>query len=434
MVVVFVGVAWIAALSRRAAQQASWAKVAEQRRLRFVAASWPTPARIEGSIDDLSVTIQTFSTGGGKNRRTFTRAVVRGATIPASLKLSAEGFGTSIAKALGGQDITTGDARFDSRIRVQGGEALCRAALSGEARDAAVAAASAARFEVSDGAVSVAYRGIITDGVALDGLLSLTLTLARALAVAPPEPLTGLVMRIQEDPDENVRRVALETLITHYSQEPRVQQLLSALVEGSKFQLAILSAIALSSGGERVLSRAVQSAKVDAALRVRALRAWSRREPEAAAQWLGSAQWLQAPAELAAAACGLAESLLGQAAEPMLLKILSREEESLQLAAVQALGSVGTINAVEKLLPFSNRIIRGDLGNVAKASIQQIQSRAVGADAGQLSMASGPATGGGGLSAVEPAGGLSPSELPRPEPPSVHNPPRGVEERGKHSS
>lgn len=406
MVVVFVGVAWIAALSRRAAQQASWAKVAEQRRLRFVQASWPTPARIEGSIDDLSVTIQTFSTGGGKNRRTFTRAVVRGATIPASLKLSAEGIGTSIAKAFGGQDIATGDARFDSRIRVQGGEALCRAALSGEARDAAVAAASAARFEVSDGAVSVAYRGIITDGVALDGLLSLTLTLARALAAAPPEPLMGLVMRIQEDPDENVRRVALETLITHYSQEPRVQQLLSELVEGSELHLAILSAMALPSGGARELSRAVESANLDAALRARALRAWSRRDPEAASRWLGSAQWLQAPSELAAAACGLAESLLGQAAEPMLLKILSREEESLQLAAVQALGSVGTVNAVEKLLPFSNRIIRGELGNVAKASIQQIQSRAVGADAGWVSLASNVSEA-GGLSQPM-GGGLSP--------------------------
>ena len=92
--------------------------------------------------------------------------------------------------------------------------------------------------------------------------------------------------------------------------------------------------------------------------------------------------------------------------EPILLKLLYTASLDVQLAAVDALGSVGQISAVERLLPFSkSRLADARLQLAASTAIRMIQSRRARTGSGALSVVNdGDA---GGLSVVAPAGAVS---------------------------
>lgn len=418
----------------RGKQRDAWELFAIQRGFRFLDGTLSQSMRIEGRAEGFFVVIETYPLKGGRSNQIFTRAVVGGPTVPKRIHLSEESLRSTVGKAFGGQDIVIGDPRFDARIRVRGDEVACRAALNEEARNAAVFVADMAdTFEVAEGSVSVSQRGVVNDSESLRRLQMAALRLAQSFGTGKHKPIDELILRIRDDSHADVRRMTLEALIQRFGDDVRTHRVCRSLLGSMDVRMAAIAALGLPTGGEPALARVVRSKNIETALRVRALRAWASRAPEHAAEWFTSTELAGAPPEIALAACTLGARILGRRSEPLLLQLLENQDESVQLAAARSLGSIGTVNAVEKLLRLSNRMIRGELGNVARSSIAQIQARAAGADAGQLSLSSG-AEASGGLSAVEPAGGLSPSELPRPEPPSVHNPPRGVEERGKHSS
>lgn len=108
------------------------------RRLRGVAARWEEVARtrglealtiplmtagwrLSGALDGVPVEVRTEQRGSGKSKRTATVIeVTLPDRTPADLRLSVEGFGDRLMKALGGQDVQVGDREVDALLRVRG--------------------------------------------------------------------------------------------------------------------------------------------------------------------------------------------------------------------------------------------------------------------------------------------------------------------------
>jgi hypothetical protein len=73
--------------------------------------------------------------------------------------------------------------------------------------------------------------------------------------------------------------------------------------------------------------------------------------------------------------------------ELALLQLLADEEAEVQTAAAEALGAVGSVAAVEPLLPLTKGFGRGSLRQAARGAIASIQSRLGDVEAGRLSLA-----------------------------------------------
>ncbi|MEM7675672.1 MAG: HEAT repeat domain-containing protein [Myxococcota bacterium] len=81
-------------------------------------------------------------------------------------------------------------------------------------------------------------------------------------------------------------------------------------------------------------------------------------------------------------------------AEPILLKLLLDPNIDVQLAAVDALGSVGHLTSVQRLLPLSkSRLTDARLQLAASTAVRMIQSRSSGTGSGALSMVEDAPTG-----------------------------------------
>jgi HEAT repeat protein len=89
------------------------------------------------------------------------------------------------------------------------------------------------------------------------------------------------------------------------------------------------------------------------------------------------------------AAAAVALAALGDVtAEATLLKAMESEARELRLAAVQALGTVGSAASVEPLLAFlASRRLDAETRHGIRDAVGAIQSRLAGAGAGQLSLA-----------------------------------------------
>jgi hypothetical protein len=80
-------------------------------------------------------------------------------------------------------------------------------------------------------------------------------------------------------------------------------------------------------------------------------------------------------------------SLESPAIERCLLQLLADAEVEVQTAAAEALGTVGSVGAVEPLLPLTKGLGRGQLRQAARSAIASIQSRLGDVEAGRLSLA-----------------------------------------------
>jgi HEAT repeat protein len=89
------------------------------------------------------------------------------------------------------------------------------------------------------------------------------------------------------------------------------------------------------------------------------------------------------------------------AAETPLVRALGHLHPRVRVAAAQALGRIGTVAAVLPLKQAAERF--GDLQGASRQAVAQIQSRAVGATPGQISLSGGG--GQGQVSLAEGAGG-----------------------------
>jgi len=98
-----------------------WKHFASLHRLHYREATWTKPPAISGFFKSTVVTLTLIYRGSGNSRQTLTQATARfGVQLPQGMKLGKEGFGTSVAKFFGGQDIQLGLPELDDALRIEG--------------------------------------------------------------------------------------------------------------------------------------------------------------------------------------------------------------------------------------------------------------------------------------------------------------------------
>jgi len=106
---------------RRQARQQAWSELAARTGLTFESRSIFAPMRVAGNYRGRSLTLDTFTRHSGKNSTTYTR-IQLGTNNPCALSLAIydENVLSKLGKALGMQDIQTGDDELDRRFTIKG--------------------------------------------------------------------------------------------------------------------------------------------------------------------------------------------------------------------------------------------------------------------------------------------------------------------------
>jgi hypothetical protein len=146
-----------------------WRDFARQQGLTFYPASgsWlqRKPPRIEGTIQDVPVLIDTFVVHRGESSATYTRLTARSLSpVQASVKVYLEHLLSGLGKALGFQDVVVGDATFDNKCIVKANdESQAKTLLDEPSRKALLTWFSiepaGARMEYDQGEVKLIWVG-----------------------------------------------------------------------------------------------------------------------------------------------------------------------------------------------------------------------------------------------------------------------------------
>jgi len=111
----------VIAYLRRQARQQAWGELAARTGLTFESGGLFSPMRVTGTYRGHPLTLDTFTRSTGKNSTTYTR-IQMGANNPSALSLAIydENVLSKVGKALGMQDIQTGDDELDRRFTIKG--------------------------------------------------------------------------------------------------------------------------------------------------------------------------------------------------------------------------------------------------------------------------------------------------------------------------
>lgn len=348
----------------------------------------------------------TFSAGGGGQ-------------IPVSLCMRQDSTFRSLGRLVHGQDDKLGDVDFDQLVEVSGIDAWVCAALSEEARR---------QLETLLEKGGEARQGLLSyecvangshDAAWLEQMLQFLSQLTRQLTVTSGSLHQRLAHNAVHDRSPGVRLQNLRFLADPSTQTP-VALLAStarALLSDENDRVRLLAAMQLGVEGTPALGQLAANARVDTALRVEALRELgtesmpglepllakllgpSPPELSCAALSIIGARRLDffAPAvvecttsaheQVRVAAATALTYLPSNGAEQALIRLLSDSSSEVQCASAEALGVIGTVAAVEPLLPLAERLGRAKVRQAARGAVGRIQSRLGNAEAGSLSLA-----------------------------------------------
>lgn len=308
--------------------------------------------------------------------------------------------------------VSTGDPAFDFAVDVRGDPDDVIALLDATTRRM-IADFVAANGQLGWGRLRHQVTGAPE---AIEGAAERALALGERLARPSRKKL--LLEIVRTDPIPAVRESALRLLVAKFAGTRELEEATAAALDDRRPEIALLGAsVSKSERARKVLRGLVADARIDAGLRAQALeRVGTDRELVGLA--LGQPDWRlrkaavrlaqaseiekliqlarEEPAELAEAVA-VALGKLG-AGEDALISLLARPEDSVRNAAAEALGMVGTVRAVEPLLPLAKHLA------AARDAVRRIQERLGDADAGRLSLSEGQ---GGELSVAHEAGRLS---------------------------
>jgi hypothetical protein len=347
-------------------------------------------ASLHGRSGELRVTLTSYRRG--RYERGTRIQVDTGTRV--SLRL--EGVGTALGKRLVGlRELEIGDSAFDEACFIEGPTALVLGVLTPERRRALP---TILRGYVPVGASSADVRVSFLNGVLqadvrehwfspsfiVPELLKSMLEIARGLA-PPPDLARRLADNFRSEPMPGVRLQLLLTLAREFPEHPATRELLRAACEDPSDEVALRAAIALGDEGSATLRALVGRRDAADSCRARAVSALGEQlAPAEAAARLRSA--LGSRQLLTAVAC--VERLArpdSTAEEPPLLQTLRDTDDRVRLAAVRALGAIGSVQAVAALRELS--AAGTELRSAARQAIGEIHSRLTGAAPGQLSLA-----------------------------------------------
>jgi hypothetical protein len=359
--------------------------------------------------------------------------------IPMSLSVRYDDPMGVFARLGDGSGAKTGDEGFDRQVELPTMNAQVCAALSERARQQLTTLVNGGG-RVSQGVVSWPFEDVHEqDRQWLIEHVEHVVALAELLSVTPDSLPSRLAHNALHDSTPDVRLRNLRYLVAAETRAP-VELLASTarqLLGDRRHDIRFHAACQLGADGHPTLQALAADGAIDSALRAQALGALHEGNAADIDDWIESFL-LPGPPALVCAALGVvaarrlsahtdrvialtsaadaslrvaATRTLGSLESPpierCLLQLLAGEETEVQIAAAQALGTVGSVSAVEPLLPLTKGFGRGPLRDAARGAIASIQSRLGDVQAGRLSLVEHDALAGAvALAAAEaPLGG-----------------------------
>ena len=326
------------------------------------------------------------------------------------------------------REIEVGDPAFDASFSIEGNPLLAQARLDVHTRRrlASLLNGQMPGQKGAHPALEASFtRGVLSIFVpqapdapqeelerTVTELLELALGLVHSLAMGV-DLSSRLASRFAEagsptEPAAGVRRLSLRMLLREFPDHIATQRALRAAHSDPDAEVRLEAAIHQGTRGRETILASIPNAEISDDCAARAVQALGDGLPVELAvktlrQALTTGRLALARAILAAPGCARTEC------EGLLLEALASPDAGVAEAAALALGKAGTVAAVPALRELRER---GDpeLRHVYRQAIAEIQSRLVGADHGQISLATGE---GGGLALVperDEAGRLSVAE------------------------
>jgi hypothetical protein len=310
-----------------------------------------------------------------------------------------------------GRAVRTGDVAFDALFLLRSEEPALMAALdAGTRASLRELAREIDELRVRDGVLRARIVRALPDQAAVQRALSALLDFARLLAEGVsrrPAMEARLFHNAFYDPNAHVRSSNLLVLLKRCA-GPVWQDAISTALSRDQPELRFLAARAAGGVAWRTMVALARDHSTPPEIRQKALAYLSTAmvPAEVCVEVASSCLGRPDPALVAAAA-----RLLGRAAPPgdssaesTLLGLLERGHLDVRRAAVDALAAVGTVRAVEPLIKLIEE--RGSrLEEGVRRSVRAIQARAIGAEAGSLSLSA--VAEGGGLALAADAGAVS---------------------------
>ena len=342
--------------------------------------------------------------------------------------------GVSFAPETGsGNDVLTGDAVFDDLVEAHGEPSVVLSLLQKDIRQkVAVFVQSGGRL--ANGTLTL--NSLLGSEWGIPAALRMVVALARALSSSEGGGICErLAHNARHDPHLSVRLWNLQLLQDGFAATPQAKEVSRAALSDVGPWVRLSAARFLVDEGREALLALVQEKGVPEQAAAEAVSLLAARLPiessgplligvltshsgdarRQAVEELGRLRHLPAllpliallkrsdPGTAAAAATALGR--LGEVkAEQGLLEALRGEAHELRLAAARALGRVGSIRSVEPLSVLLERRLDSTSRRFIGEAIARIQSRQVGAEAGQLALATGEAQS-GRLSLAAPVSG-----------------------------
>jgi HEAT repeat protein len=360
----------------------------------------------------------------GKNVR-GTRVVARG--LDEALSVRREGFGASVRKAFGSEEVVFGDPAFDQATWLRGSETVVRGLLDAETRmlvshalggtfhgPTGVVTCRDTTVEVENGELRVEFRdGFHSNDEPQVERLGAILSLAERLARAP-DRAARLAHNARHDPVPGVRGRALATLADSFADDSATREAMRAALADEHPEVRLQAALWLEDEGRPTLASLAAASDVPDECSAVALD-WLGPPDEATRGILDAASRLDRPRTLHAALAALARA--GGAHVDVLAEFLRDPREHVAVSAAQALGASGSARAEEPLLAaleaapdpvrqaaagalgfvgtarsvmaLKELRLRGSWGAdpAAREAVARIQERLVGAGPGQLGLA-----------------------------------------------
>jgi hypothetical protein len=314
-----------------------------------------TNARVEGQHGSCRVVIDTYTTGSGKSRSTWTRFRLDSPRTPYDAHVSGEGVLSFVGKAFKGNDIQIGDARFDDKVLLRGPEAELRAMLDADTRES-VRNAVIAHWELSSGTWTCRRSGRMRDARQMANVLSSGLAAAEGFT----KPDIGAARKLEEiyrhDPHPKVRAKALRQRMG-MKPLPDEAELRRIAAEDDGYA-GLMAAQGLKEEGIAYLTEALHKGD---------------------------------PADVRLLAAELLIEMMGVhdvPLEPIRTVLMQAVQHEPYIdRAIEGLWAVGTVEAVPLLNEHADGFMPSARKTAAKKAVRAIQSRIAGAGRGQVSFA-----------------------------------------------
>ncbi len=193
----------------------AWRAVADRHGLAMDGGSWLQSPSLAGEVDGVRIELDSYTTGGKNNRKTYTRARAR-AGLPPNLSFKPEHLGTGFIKLFAGPDVEVGDEAFDDAVHIKGSQATVLALMDQSTRAWLMEELEDNRLRIEDGVVRWEQSGVHKQVETMSAGLLRAADVARRLSADPRTVPDRLAQRVASDAYEGVRALALRLLIERH--------------------------------------------------------------------------------------------------------------------------------------------------------------------------------------------------------------------------